>query len=68
VSILFIIDKDLILADKGKKYHPIVYMNDFWQLSEHELEINKTSKYLFIIIYTEINNLLYTEIDNFIIQ
>jgi len=38
--------RDLFLTDKGKRYHPIVYMNDFWQLTEHELEINKTSKVL----------------------
>lgn len=38
--------KDIMLANKGKKYHPILYMNDFWQLNEHELEINKTSKVL----------------------
>jgi len=38
--------KDLLLAENRKKYHPIVYMNEFWQLSEHELEINKTSKKL----------------------
>eukprot|EP00833_Pecoramyces_ruminatium_P006993 jgi/Orpsp1_1/1181025/evm.model.c7180000075544.2 len=37
--------RDLILSE-NKRYHPIVYMNDFWQLTEHELEINKTSKTL----------------------
>ncbi|KAG4108418.1 cleft lip and palate transmembrane 1 [Neocallimastix lanati (nom. inval.)] len=37
--------RDLILFE-NKRYHPIVYMNDFWQLNEHELEINKTSKKL----------------------
>jgi len=38
--------KDIIFVNKQKKYHPILYMNDFWQLNEHELEINKTSKIL----------------------
>jgi len=38
--------RDIILTNKGKKYHPILYMNDFWKLDEYELEINKTSKVL----------------------
>lgn len=38
--------KDVVLTEDRKKYHPIIYMNDFWSLTEHQMEINKTTEKL----------------------
>lgn len=35
--------RDVLLTDDRKKFHPVVYMNDFWELKEHQVEINSTT-------------------------